>query len=245
MNTTRNIVSVLVCTCFVLGMSFAQQNDMVKAKEIILKTKSFYETHQRYSATVSYVLYEEYTGDATIEAYEGVFAKRGKDVYSKIHQTETLLVTEGMIKVNHLEKAMLYAKNQGAIDPSKQLLQLDALFQNFENASVIENQNAIQITLTTPPVTGILYGKVILKVRKKDFALEKQTLFLLRQFPVKQKDGTEKLTNPRLEIGFSDIQLNIEKYKNKFDLSNYIIKDKQSIKAAMPFVNYQFLDTTK
>ncbi|WP_299254018.1 hypothetical protein [uncultured Aquimarina sp.] len=235
---------LLWCSFFLFGIVNAQDSDLDKAKVIIQKVKDAYEKQSQYNVNVDYTLYDGYEGSSVLESYAGVMVRNNENFYSKIHHTESLQTEKHYVRINHDEKAVMFGMMK-AKDKKMAGLNLEILFQNFDSAIIKEKGSVYKIEMMAPPVSQSPYGKAFLIINKNDYSIKKQTLFFSSKIPVKNPNGGERLTNPRLEVVFTNFSLNNDLYTGKFDISLYVLISKTGNRISPELKNYQFIDTTR
>ncbi|WP_378175194.1 hypothetical protein [Aquimarina sp. SS2-1] len=235
---------IILYSFFFSGEMNAQQTDLDKAKVIIEKVKNFYDNQSKYQVNVNYTLFDGLESTSILESYEGVIVKNDQNFYSKIHNTESLQISENYVKVNHDEKAVMYGKADEKNKPTT-ALNLELLFRNFNKAIIKEKEALYIIEMMAPSISQSPYRKVVLKITKNDFRLEKQILFFSSTIPVKTQNGNEKLTNPRLEVVFTNFSQNDTEYQGKFNFSSFVLLSKTGNRISPNLKHYQFIDTTR
>jgi len=222
-------------------MLHAQKTGLEQAKEILSKVKNAYDQTAVYRTDVKYTMYKGPEHNEIMETYEGIMVRDNGSFYSKIHQTETLQLTDKVIKINHLEKALSYhlIKNN---EKQQRIMDLDALLQYFTQAKVEEIDGNYKITLLPPKISQSPYGLAILTIEKEQMHLMNQTLIFANKMAVKFNDGSTKEINPRLEVIFSNFSKDIKQYKSKFLASAYIKLSSQGARPAQAFKDYQLID---
>jgi len=240
----KNLIGFVVVVFSINTSIIAQEGcDLKEAKIIVNKVKTAYDTTSQYSVDVEYTMFDGADSTNILEQYSGTMIRRNNDFYSKIHHTESLQIANEYIRVNHQEKAILYAvqKEQNTAITG---VNLEGLFKNFEKATLTENSSGYKITFMAPPISQSPYNVVVLEIDKHKYRLKKQTLFFSGQIPIKTASGVEKDSNPRLEIVFNNFSTKETIDTSRFQLSSYMNKKSKDYKPSGVLKNYQFIDTT-
>ena len=188
---------------FLLRLSrlYSQENKTT-AITVLKKASDSYNNKEYVSYNSKYVLYLDYTSNKVYEQYAGFTLKKNKVNYSKIKNTEFVVFNNSSIKINHDEKALIIEKtNNPNIQNSP--LGLETYLKGF-NYKLSTNKDYFICELTPAgKMSQIMMHKVILYIRKTDYSIAKETLFLVEKMQSKDAKGKPILTVSRLEITFS------------------------------------------
>ena len=189
--------------------------------------------------TTRYNLYKDAKSNIITQSYPGIFMKNSNNqLYMKINNTEFLNTSKYTVKINHEEKAMIISKNQkfsmGDFD-IKKLLVLCTI-NSFK-----DKNNCWEIMLSSKQYTDLQYSKVILFINK-DFTLKKQVFYYNTQLNFAQDYKKQDLSNPRLEIVYSNYNNN-EVSSLNFNTDNFFtITKANKIVPSVVYKNYQIDD---
>lgn len=152
-----------------------------------------------------YDLYRDAKAKTVYESYNGNFRKNERnDVYMKIGNTEFINAGKTALKVNHDQKAMVLTDRQafstGDFDVSK-------LLQFCKIGSFKAIKDGWEIVLVPNEFSGLTYSKIVLLVGK-GYMLKKQTFFYNTGIDFSKDYRKQDITNPRLEVTYSNYNHN-------------------------------------
>lgn len=211
------------------------------AQELLDNSKAFFEANRTFQADLVYTLLRNPDAPIVIEQYNGTLIKDGKNMYSKIQQTEFLLVKDEFIKVNHIQKAMEYVKGNTS-NMAHSPLEVDQYLTYFSEKKVIDEGTYWKCLLSTPMLTQLPYGSAILYFSKDTFMLKRQVLELVA--PGSIKDEKNALT-PELKY----LKIEIEKFSNTpksigeyFRVKNYVLRHNNKVSVSSKLSDYKLID---
>ncbi len=168
----------LLILALLLGSSgglFAQ--DLEHFKALFSKTENYYKNTAEYSLKVSYQFFEIGKNGRALESLAGKIRKKENNYYSKIDQTEFIYIDQTFLKINHQQKAVLYAP---IADPKTVTpVEVTALLEYFDRVDICEDQAATVCELHFKTNKTIPYEKMVLHLDPKSHAIRKQELYML------------------------------------------------------------------
>lgn len=221
-----------------LGLS--AQTTTPSVTELFKNSKAFYSKQPVFKCDLTYTLFRNKQNPIIIEKYTGFMAKNGTKMYSKINQTEFLLVGNEYIKVNHLQKAIEYVKGNSANMGNP--LEIEQYLKYFATQKVYDDHKYWRCELSTPKLTQLPYGSIIFYFSKKDFSINKQVLELVSPGSIKDENG--KLTPDRkyLRIDVENFESPNTLKKNYFQISDFVVHQGSSVKVSPNLNSYKMID---
>ncbi|WP_203258193.1 hypothetical protein [Hyunsoonleella ulvae] len=229
--------------CLATHTSFSQQEDL-DVQSLIQKVKHSYEDEHMYSLNVTYKLYENSTSTTPKEFFTGKIIRDNNQYYSKINNTEFIQFTNAYVKINHDEKAMLYIN-----EPAKEvesITDFTKYLAHFNEANIALENGMYKCEITAKQVTFLPFTKLVLYVDKNSFRLKKQVVYLAQHSISKDKNGKDVVSNPRLEIMFTNFSnKGINNSQDVFILNNYVNISQNIINPSKKLEAYQLINASK
>lgn len=231
--------------CFIPFLGFSQKASSGNSIDSILKkVQEVYNTNNSISLSVNYTLFKNEVSIHTEESFDGLIVKDRQNYYSKINNTEFIQLSDNYVKINHDEKAMLYAKGTSNSDSSSPL-NISGFINFFKTADVTETSDLFVCELISKDITMLPYSKVVLHINKKDYSIKKQILYLIKPMSFANNDNEKEISNPRLEITFSELDSKKVIPNSLFNISNYVDVSKSDVKPSNKLETYQLINTTQ
>lgn len=232
----------IIYGCF-LNVAVFAQNKEADIKTILDKVAKVYST-PNYSFNMKYELFKNSTESTVKEYYTGKTIKEGDQYYSKIHNTETIQLSNRFLKINHDEKAILYSE-EALPTNTNPLAEIATLFNYFDKTNIKEESHVYICEFIAKERSVLPYSKAILFINKLDYTILKQVLYLASQNSTTDKDGNVKLSNPRLEISFSNFSTKDTNTSQVFSLVKYVTINKDIVKPSSKLMAYQVINASK
>jgi len=232
----------IVLLLFTIGSVYPQAAPTQKedVKKILEKVKSGFEKTPSYDYKLSFNFRPvNKTGIAPIVSI-GRVAKSGTVTYYKVQDTENLYKPGASIRVSHEQQLIEYNASKGA--GSSLPFNISDFVKYFNDAHLVDKGSYYICTMDVGKFTTLEYSRIELYINK-DYSLQKQILYYLKQIPFKNKKGIEVMDYPVLEIAF--VKNNADKKENLFSESNYIKIKEGKITPASDFKNYKIVDISK
>lgn len=233
----------LICLLLWNVPVFAQQeSDQAAIQDIFAKCRSKYDATQHFSLKTDYRLFPTYTSTVVNENYTGLTLKKGKDIYSKIENTEFAKIGSFYLKVDNWSKMMSYEQSANG-EADAMVYDLNKFLANFKEFKLTSDKKSWICTMTTPAITFVPYTKVVIYVNKADYTISKQVLYMISKAPYKNKNGNMVNDYPRIEISFVDFMAKpTPGMDQKFKLDYYIKQNGKSVTASKNYKNYQIVE---
>lgn len=203
--------------------------------ELFTKSKKVYEDTNLFRMNMSYQLYPTYKSNVVTEKYEGLILKKDKNFYSKIGNTEFVNLKEEVVKIDNESKLIQYSQKA---EEQPLTYDLTGFMSNFNVFELSSSGNYWVCTLTSPEITFVPYGKIIVTIHKTNFTIGKQILYLLVESKYKTKSGKIETDYPRLEIAFSNFETKGVEVGTKFIMDTYIVQKNKKITPSKNYKNY-------
>lgn len=221
-------------------VGLSAQTTVPSAAELFKNSKTFYSEHPVFKCDLNYTLFRDKKNPIIIEKYAGFLAKNGSKMYSKINQTEFLLVGNEYIKVNHLQKVIEYVK--GNSENMGNPLEIEQYLKYFAKQKIHDDGKYWRCELSTPKLTQLPYGSIMFYFSKKDYSIQKQMLELVSPGSIKDENG--KLTPDRkyLRIDVENFESPNTLKKNYFQISDFVVHQGSSVKVSPNLNSYKMID---
>lgn len=230
-------VLFLFFSAMVLGQ---EKGDRKKISDIFSKSKKCYENAVEFKLNTEYKLFPTYKSTVVSEKYTGVVYRKTQNMYAKIDKTEFITAGNTNIKIDNESKLMQF-DNEGG-ENTERPYDISNLLSNFEVFELTEDSTNYICTMTGPAITMVPYGKAIIYISKTDYSISRQILYLLTQGTYINSKGKQVNDFPRLEIIFSGFQTKNIDFGNKFEVSNYITKNKNKTLPSTRYKDYTIID---
>ncbi|MCK8482234.1 hypothetical protein MUY34_16505 [Flavihalobacter algicola] len=231
-----SLLMTVSCFCFA-------QNQSVE--HILSKSQMFLQDKIEMHCSMNYNLYPTLKSKDVIENYDGLVLKNEDNYFIKINNTIFLnkLHTNKFIKLNTDQKLIQYTVDKNTKSNNQSLFdQIKVLTDLYKNHDLTSEGNFWVCTLSPNTISQLPYSKVQLFVNKDTNLLSKQVLYFSSQMPYKEKDGTNHLGNPRLEILISDYKFALtQKEKELTLLSHYIIDNESDIRPSAAYKTFKII----
>lgn len=184
---------------------------------------------------MSYKLYPTYKSTVITEQYDGLILKKDKSFYSKIGDTEFVNLKNGVVKIDNESKLIQYSQKT---DEQPMTYDMTTFVSNFNAFELSSSGDYWVCTLTSPEITFVPYGKIIVTIHKANFTIAKQVLYLLVESKYKTKSGKVETDYPRMEIAFSNFETKGVEVGTKFMIDTYISQKNKKITPSKNYKNY-------
>lgn len=192
--------------------------------DIIKKSHDMYTNLDRYSFETNYKSFGSYDDTEVLENYNGKMIRKDKQVYLRTNNTIFLNSQDKNLKIYGDEKVIeaYKAVKQDAIKQSP--IFITEMLKQYKHKDFEESTKHFICTLQAGYITQMPYGKIIIYINKKTYAIEKQIFYMLAKLPyVSNKTGERKTGNPRIEIELKSFKTTINNQElNQINLSNYV-----------------------
>lgn len=182
---------------------------------------------------ISYTLYEDFTSNRVLEKLSGISVKFKDRYYTKIGLTEFVFNSEHALKISNNEKVIIISK----ISPNDRLMNFDMTesLLDFFVCENIKDKDGVWECSFIPKRENSKeqhpYTKCVLYIEKDNFQMLKQTLYFSKPINHNYKDKEQYVKNQRLEIDFKKTNKNIDFFKEKTLISNYVSLEGDEYKA--------------
>lgn len=231
---------IITLTLLFLALGVKAQNSVPTVTEIFKNSEIFYSQNPAFKCDLSYTLFRDKKKPIVIEQYNGILVKDKSNLYSKINQTEFLLVGNEFIKVNHLQKAVEYVKGNSANVENP--LETEQYLKYFAKQKVYDDGQYWRCELFTPKLTQLPYGSAVFYFSKKDFSIKKQILELVSPGSIKDENGDLTAERKYLKMEVENFETFTVLKKNYFQINDFIIRKGSSVKASSELKSYKLID---
>lgn len=226
---------ILTLIVFILSIQIQAQS----VKEILEKVQQKNAVFN-YKVSLKYRLYKGLSGDKILEEFNGVIIKEGTRYYNKIHHTETIMTKKFFVKVNHDEKAIIYAKKT-IKKQTDNITDISKLLTHFENPNVKTKDEFWVVEMLTKEYSPLPFSKLVITINKKDYTVKKQVLILSQLTNFAKEIDKNDINLPRIEMLFKDYRITTKNDLTVFDKSNYISVNNNKIVASNNLKNYDII----
>ncbi len=236
----KAIVVLTFLGCYML--TYAQQTSL-SATVLLEKVRQSYDKEKVYSFNVRYELFNNPTATVPEEFYTGRIIRNGNQNYSKINNTEFIQFANAYLKINHDEKAILYANSPAS--EIKNITDLTSFLSYLKTSNVKQEGNTYVCELIAKEVTALPFSKMELYIDAKNFKIKKQVSYLFQQSTFKDKNGVETMSNRRLELTFSNFSKTVGEIDKVFRLNNYVTVSANTINPSKTLEAYELYNASK
>lgn len=213
-------------------------DDKVTIVALLKKSKDYYDKQKVFKFNTAYDLFAGNSKKA-IESYKGVFIKDDKNFYSKIGQTEIIVIKGNTIKIDNESKLIQYFKEEATNENI--VYDLVKYCNNFGTFDLKSTDNYWICTLNSREVTFVPYSKVVIYLDKKNYSIVKQELFLISTITTKDVKGKDVYSYPKLQITFSAFELK-KQNEDYFKINYYIELKKGKYYPSKKYSTYQIVE---
>ncbi len=221
---------------FISYLSFSQERTY-NANDIIKKVSLAYQKSNYFSYNSQYVMYADYNTNKILEKYKGYIIKKNNSSYIKIKETEIITLPPYGMRIDNVNKviAMIQSDETTLQNP----LVVDHYLKEF-NTKLISSKGEFFVCEITPKKDNIVnpFYKIIFQIRKTNFHIIKQILYLVNQIDSKDSKGRNISIKPRIEISFSPRIRNDKNESKLFRNESYISIKGNEIKPAHNYLGY-------
>lgn len=188
------------------AIPFVQGQQKLTASQVLDKAIEVNKAKTYISYNSNYALYKDYKTTSPYETYDGVVLRKNGVNYLRIKNTEFVTFNDYGLKINHDQKAVVMEKGNSNI---KELpTSVESYTKGFKSKLLPSDGQYYICELNPPKISQIMLHKVVLHIKKSDFSVAKQVLYLVEKMEVKNKSGLTEYSVPRLEISFKKREKN-------------------------------------
>lgn len=234
MNSFKKIVGL----CLLLAAAFMQgQGTKLTAIQVVKKATLEMSKQDYLSYETKYTLYLDYKTTHVHEQYFGRILKKNNVNYFKIKNTEFVSFQNYGLKINHDEKALIVEKKTNESNDSP--LSIENYLKGYDSKLIQSNPLYFICEFTPSKLTQIMMSKVVLYIKKTDYSIAKQELFLSENMESKDAKGKTIYTTPRLEIVLSPKAKDEKRDTPLVTKDNYFTEKKNEILISKRLAAYQ------
>lgn len=233
--------NILFLFLFCISLIFSQESDKKKITEIFNKSSQKYTNATICKISMTYDLFPTHKSKTSIESYNGVVIKKNDEQYSKIGATEFISLSTCQIKIDGENKLIQY-NEQDKKENKKDIIGVNDYLKNFSKFELSNNEKEWICSLSTPSFSMIPYSKVVIYIKKTDYTVSKQILYLITNQKYKTKEGSIKEDYPRIEIKFNEFITKDIDFGNLFQLQNYLTINKSKVSPSNKYKGYKIVD---
>ncbi|WP_040254149.1 hypothetical protein [Psychroserpens mesophilus] len=231
------MIKTLFINICVLVISFSCYSQNLDS--IINLAKAQYDKVSNFKKTLRYTVYTDSISEVKKEELNGELIKSGQNYYFKLKETEFLFSKTFSLKVNHIQKAMIFSKEQNNFETSlNEQVPFLALIKNFNSNKVIDMTNSWKCVLSDPRNISP-YSKIIFFISKNNYAVTKQVYFFSSSMEKKLNPEMENTKNERFEIVETNFQKDPKIDESLFNLEKYIQVKNNNYVPSEPLKTYK------
>lgn len=230
------------CLVFTILVLFSLQIQSQTVKEILTNVQNKV-TNSNFKVNLKYQLFKGVESKKILESFNGIYIKKETNYYNKVKNTETIIGTDFLIKINHDQKAMIYDKfKKGNNDPNN-MLNITALLKNFENPKVTDLGNRWKCEMIAVEYSQMPYSKIVMYINKEDYNINKQVLFLTSLMNFSDDGSKNDFNIPRLEIEYTNYSKPTKQDDYFFVKSQYIDITKSKVVPSTKYKAYEIINS--
>ncbi len=219
----------------------AQQGEM---KSLLKKVADFYTNSGEYYIDINYKMYRGLTGNQVTESYNGVLIKKGAFYKMEVLGTEVLQFGDEKLILDHNNKLISYAKDKTQ-NPAELITNMNTFLQYYNEYQILDKGSnwVCEFVSSKKNIQQLPYGRVLLYVNKKTYALARQELYFSSVVPFKGKNGDTEYDYGRLII---TLENSLKKNTEITSLEDYIKSNSEGkIELREAFSAYRVIDQTQ
>ena len=169
-----------------------------------------------------YTVYTDSISNIKKEELKGELIKNNEDYYFKMKETEFLFSPTYSLKVNHTQKAIVYAEQKNASENAlNNEAPFIALINNYESKEVADKSESWECVLSNPKSLSS-YSKIIFYISKRDYSIIKQIYFFSSSMEKQLNPNNLNTKKERFEIVQTSYTKSPKVEEKLFDLENYL-----------------------
>ena len=167
----KYVLATLFILCNAVVHSQAK-TDLEKITELFSKSYKAYMNPVVFKLNIDYKLFTTYKSNVVSEQYTSVVIKNRNEYYSKIDKTEFISLKKLFIKIDNESKLMQV--NDDVSDAEiNDVYDLKGFLRHFNKFKLTEEGDYFVCSMTSPEVTSIPYGQIIVFIHKRNYNLNK------------------------------------------------------------------------
>lgn len=230
MNKLLYIFFILICLS---GVNQAQD-----AKSDFTKINLRYNESKNLNMKVCYELFQDYTSIVPFQKMDGLVKRKGDNMIYKLGPLEVMHNKRFEVIANDEFKQIAMLEHKTKLfewDEKLFLTRFDQTLQVYEKVNFSSKKNAGVYDIKTK---GGQFTRIIIEFDKKTYAINKMVLYY-RDAQILNEYGTGKKDTPRIEITYSDINLNANLPDGDFSESKYVAYSGGKYTCTSPYKGYK------
>lgn len=209
--------------------------DISSFEVLLAKVEHKYNNQDRYRYKIAYTYFDENSDDTPSEIVQGISFKDSERIYVRLNDTETLNTKDHYIKINHLEKAVVYAglTNRGSEAPPINLVAFKGLKDKMLLVHTCDSLATYKIEFPSSPF--VKYRSLSLTIDRINFEILKQE-FVLSEIDNNNSSGGR--------IIIDIIPDNLDFNEDIPNISDYLNID-GGVKLSQKLKDYEFYNSSK
>lgn len=191
------------------------------AAEVLYRANQFFREKTEYQLNVMYSLYKTHQSTEVVEQYKGKSMRLNNHFYSRVKNTEQLILDDFSLTISNEEKIILMQPEL------KQLLtefDVELVKKYGERLFLETKESEYWCTIVFNEKAGITFEKLVLRIDKSTFFINGLIYYFGEYHDFSENYQTKDLSRPRLEILFYDFSLKADVPSNLFNQKTYLVK---------------------
>lgn len=239
MNFYRNISTLVFF--LLLGISMrAQKNDAVV--EELKKVNTSLKKCPSVKMDVAYTYFSSYTSKIPIEVQKGKIKKKGNSQYSSLLGTTTVLNDKYLLVVDSNSQRIIVSDRKTTSAPQEvNDIDLEKMMKIYNSPVPVTSGNLTGYKFVCKPNVNTEHSIIEIYYSKKNYVIEKLVFYYQQAMPVDPDKEDGAVDKPRLEIVFSNINLNAGLTDADFSEKNYIKIEGKEMKSLPKYNMFQVI----
>lgn len=217
MKSIRTIIAVLLLS---VGAINAQNSAIT---EEMKKINGSLKKYPSVKMDVSYVYYSSYSSKIPVETQKGIIKKKGDMQYWSLMGTATVVNSQYQVSIDSSYKRIFIGpKSKNSKTANLADVDFERLLKIYEKPISVSNGKSTGLKFTCKPGIHAEHKTIEIYYNKETYVVEKLVLFYTAEMPINtdREDGPKD--KPRLEIIFSNINLDAKLTDSDFSEKKYV-----------------------
>jgi predicted transcriptional regulator len=195
---------------------------------------------------VTYVYFTSYTSKVPLEVQKGKIKKKANSQLSELMGTTTVINDKYMLVVDSGSHRILVNDRKGIQAPGDvSEIKIDQLLKKYEQPTQVSSGKLSGLRFTCKKNVYAEHNIVEIYYSKKNYVIEKLVFYYQQESAVDPDKEDGPKDKPRLEVTFSNIDLDAGLTDTDFSEKNYIQFNGKQVKAAASYKQYTVLKNNR
>ncbi len=206
---------------------------LYKANEV-LKSSAFYSVESEYK------LFKSSTSPDPVEMYKGFSVKEGENSYSKIKDTEQVIVKGFHLTINNQDRKIIIQKLDRV--SHQENIDIEGFLTITEKLWTEESGDEYVFHFELNEQAGALFDRFDMIVEKGTFLTKSIVYFFGVEHDFSTDYSKQEMSKPRLEITLHNYEMTKKSEIDYFRLSNYVQKKQNGWVGTTNYEHYEIIE---